>query len=113
MLGKKGFTLVEIIVVTAIFAVLAIIAIPTIMRSRETVNKNSCIANMKQIEKAAMLYELYGNGVPTAVADLVPDYLRREPICPNGTASYVLSRSNGVTNVSCPNTVNPPDHVLP
>jgi len=113
MSGKKGFTLVEIIVVMAILAVLAVIAIPMVTRSREAVAKNACIANMKQIEKAAMLYELYGNGVPAAVSDLVPDYLRREPICPSGTDPYILSRVDGETTVTCPNTVAPPDHVLP
>jgi len=113
ILGKGGFTLVEIMIVVAIIGLLAAIAIPNFVRARQSAQTNACISNMKQIEGAVVLYELDGNGTPTAVADLSPDYIKREPICPVGTASYVLTTAGGVTDVTCPNVAGNPDHVLP
>lgn len=48
--NKKGFTLVELVIVIAILAVLAAIAIPTVSNVIDTANKNVDIANAQTIE---------------------------------------------------------------
>lgn len=50
--GKKGFTLVELVVVIAILAILAAIAIPTINNLIEDANKSTDMANAQTIEVA-------------------------------------------------------------
>jgi len=50
---KKGFTLVELIIVIAIIAILAAIAIPKFGEIRENANVKSDIANAKDIQTAA------------------------------------------------------------
>jgi type IV pilus assembly protein PilA len=50
---KKGFTLVELIIVIAIIAILAAIAIPRFGEIREGANVRSDIANAKDIQTAA------------------------------------------------------------
>ena len=104
-LGKGGFTLVEIMIVVAIIGLLAAIAIPNFVKARESARKNACIANMKQIEGAIVIYELETSGTPATVAALSPDYIKREPICPAGTAVYT-------TAPACPNVATYTDHVL-
>lgn len=52
MLRKRGFTLVEIMIVVAIIALLAAIAIPNLLRARHNANEAAAIGAMRTISTA-------------------------------------------------------------
>lgn len=91
-LNRKGFTLVEIMIVVAIIGLLAAIAIPNFVRARTRAQLSSCLANLKQIDGAKQVWAIDTGAADTAtpaMGDLVPDYIRRNPTCPvGGTAAY-------------------------
>lgn len=106
MLRRKGFTLVEIMIVVAIIGLLAAIAIPNFVRARTTAQTQACIANLKQIEGATQVYLLDKGGAVADItwAKLVPDYIKRQPTCP-AAGTYAINTD--------PPTCTAAGHALP
>ena len=107
--NRKGFTLVEIMIVVAIIGILAVIAIPNFIRARRNSMANACIANMKQIQGAAEQWKLAGNAGTPTVDNLVNDggagaesFIKKQPFCPiTPTANSYSILDNG--DVTCSN----------
>lgn len=72
---KKGFTLIELIVVLVIMAILAAAAIPTVMGYIDNSRRASYLANMRAILQAAetTLTEARANGVTITTGDSTMD----------------------------------------
>ena len=72
---KKGFTLVEIMIVVAIVIVLVTLAIPNILSSRRVANEGAAIANLRTINNSCQLYNIDKETFPDTLEEISPDYL--------------------------------------
>ena len=83
---KKGFTLVEIMIVVAIIAILAAVAIPNFVRYRKTSQMNACISNLKQLQAAVEQARM--SNIPTTfdTAGIIgtDKFIKVMPTCPAG-----------------------------
>ena len=77
MRGRRGFTLLEVMVVMFILGLLATLVAPKIMGRAEDARRTKAIADMKGIEQALNLYRLDGGGYPTTEQGL--EALVRKP----------------------------------
>lgn len=106
--SRRGFTLVEIMIVVAIIALLAAIAIPNFVKSRRQTRLSACINDMRVIDTAIQQYLLandladdqYGT---VTLLDISGEgnYVVVAPTCPAAAgASYTIDGDG----IHCPST---------
>jgi prepilin-type N-terminal cleavage/methylation domain-containing protein len=93
MRRRKGFTLIELMIVIAIIAILAAILVPNFLRARAQGQLTACKSNLKNIGTALEMYstDSYGR-YPTSIDMITPNYVKVIPTCASaGTNSYVYT----------------------
>jgi prepilin-type N-terminal cleavage/methylation domain-containing protein/prepilin-type processing-associated H-X9-DG protein len=66
---RRGFTLVELLVVISIIAVLSSILFPVFAQAKEAANRTACMSNMRQVVSAQIMYQTDDDG---AIEELTP-----------------------------------------
>jgi prepilin-type N-terminal cleavage/methylation domain-containing protein len=113
--GQRGFTLVEIMIVVAIIGMLATLAIPNFVKSREQAHKVSCISNLQHIDGAIQMWAMENKKDPDQAVTYsdIGSYLRNTVACPAGGTTFADSYE--LTTVDAKPTClrKPNSHKLP
>lgn len=106
---RKGFTLIELMIVIAIIAIIAAIAIPNLLRARASANEASAISSLRTLVSAqAMFYQgdIEGDGTndyATGLNELEDGELIDNTLATGTKSGYVffLAASNDNENWTC------------
>jgi prepilin-type N-terminal cleavage/methylation domain-containing protein len=112
---NRAFTLVEIMIVVLIIGILMAIAVPNFVRARESSRRQSCIANLKQLDtgKEQWAMDNRKSGTDTVTMANIcgaTEYVKAIPLCPSGGTYSVTTVS---ANPACTRSAAPDLHVLP
>jgi len=118
--SQRGFTLIEVMIVVAVIAILALILIPNFTNARAQAQTATCESNLREIATAAELYysdvQSYpaaGNVTPTLFTNGSTIYLETTPVDPaaqvattpytfSSTASSSTSGTSASYEIDCP-----------
>ena len=94
MRSRKGFTLVELMIVVLILGALAAIAIPRIIGGAAAARANACATNIDLLNSQLELYFSNTGGYPATLAILTADtdyFPDGAPVCPVTGAVYTAT----------------------
>lgn len=95
---KKGFTLLELLVVLAILAILIAIAIPVYKNQKEKAARTAHNANVRVLETAVESYRQDNGKLPEDLDKLVPNYIKSVPKVPAGALKKAAEDNDKESN---------------
>lgn len=89
---KKGFTLLEMVVVLLIGALIFLLTVPNIQKTIQTAQEKGCQNQLKIVDAAIVQYMIIHDHTPNDISELVDESLLsdKQIICQNGQSIAIV-----------------------
>lgn len=89
---KKGFTVLEMIIVLSVISMIFLITLPNIQQKQSIIEKKGCEALIEVVNSQILLYEVENLESPSSIDDLIQNnYLKEtQRRCPDGKMIEVI-----------------------
>src|SRR2546426_10431544 len=75
LMRNKGFSLLELLIVVAIILIIATIAIPSLLRSRQSAQESSAVAQLRTFNTSEVTYISSNGGADGEISSLISQRL--------------------------------------
>jgi type IV pilus assembly protein PilA len=96
--SNKGFSLLELLIVVAIILIIATIAIPSLLRSRQAAHEAAAVATLRTINTAEVTYLSTAAGQFGQISDLIGNALIPSNFIPGPVSGYNFTIVLAATN---------------
>ncbi|WP_071442747.1 competence type IV pilus major pilin ComGC [Traorella massiliensis] len=90
---KKGFTVLEMILVLSVISLIFLITLPNIQQKNKIIQTKGCEALTSVVDSQILLYEVENLVTPDSISDLIEGgYLKEgQNRCPNGSMIEIVN----------------------
>ena len=90
---KKGFTLIEMVLVMSVIVIIFLLTLPNIQKTMGVVNAKGCDAQLKIVDAAILQSTLKNDATPTNISQLVSDGFlsSRQTKCSDGSSIFITN----------------------
>jgi prepilin-type N-terminal cleavage/methylation domain-containing protein len=109
MKSNRGFSLLELLIVVAIILIIATIAIPNLIRSRQAAQESAAVTTLKTINTAEVTYLSSAGGKYGTIGDLVAAGLLDSRFSSSSVGGYtftVTASGSDYTATATPTSAN-------
>ncbi|MEO6120489.1 MAG: prepilin-type N-terminal cleavage/methylation domain-containing protein [Terriglobales bacterium] len=90
MRAARGFSLIELLIVVAIILIIAAVAIPNLLKARQSANESSAVASVRSISTAQALYQI---SYPTTGYGTLVQLAGSEPCNPSSANACLIDNA--------------------
>lgn len=109
---RRGFTLIEMLIVIAIIAILAALIFPSFSAAREDARQKSCSSNLREIGLAVQMYRVEEREYPMSLGALLPPSVKLNNVDGSTLTPPVIAidgvstdcNATGTPTANCTNT---------